>query len=94
LDFYQTKDYDKAISDFTEAIKLDPNYAIAYFDRGMVYDETKDYDKAISDYTQAIRLDPFNFDAYNNRGEGQKCSSGGRLRQSKTARLPAEVTAT
>ena len=29
--------FDKALSDFTEAIRLDPNDALAYDDRGFAY---------------------------------------------------------
>jgi tetratricopeptide (TPR) repeat protein len=66
-DFYQRKDYDKAISEYDEAIRLDPNFAEAYNRRGAAYDLKKDYDKAISDYTEAIRLDPKYSKAYYNR---------------------------
>jgi tetratricopeptide (TPR) repeat protein len=66
--FYQTEDYDEAISDFGEAIRLDPNDAQAYYNRGSAYDEKKDYDKAISDYSEAIRLDPHYASAYWKRG--------------------------
>jgi len=51
-------DYDRAIADLTQAIRLDPNYADAYISRGSVYNEKGDYDRAIADLTQAIRLDP------------------------------------
>jgi tetratricopeptide (TPR) repeat protein len=52
-------DYDRAIADYTEAIKLDPNDFLAYRNRGGVYHHIKgDFDRAIADYTQAIRLDP------------------------------------
>src|SRR6516225_9395050 len=61
-------DYTKAIGDFTEAIRLDPNYTHAYTDRGAAYSKKGDYDKAISDYTEAIRLDPNYTQAYTNRG--------------------------
>jgi tetratricopeptide (TPR) repeat protein len=67
-DFYQKRDYDKAISDFNEAIRLDPNYARAYNNRGIVYGDKKEYDKAISDFNEAIRLDPNSAMAYDNRG--------------------------
>ena len=30
-------DYDRAIADYTEAIRLDPKYAIAYGNRGKAY---------------------------------------------------------
>ena len=61
-------DYDKAISAFTEAIGLDPNYALAYVGRGEAYSTRGNFDKAISDFTEAIRLYPNNALAYNNRG--------------------------
>ena len=51
-------DYDKAIADYTEAIRLDPKNAEAYCNRGHAYEEKGDYDKAIADCTEAIRLDP------------------------------------
>ena len=67
-DFYQGKQYDKAISEYNEAIRLEPNNAAYYFARGVAYIDTKDYDKAISDYNEAVRLEPDNAAAYNNRG--------------------------
>jgi tetratricopeptide (TPR) repeat protein len=66
--FYKKKDYDKAISDFTEAIRLDPNYAQSYNNRGIAYAGNKEYDKAISDFTEAIRLNPNYAESYFNRG--------------------------
>src|SRR5262249_10567477 len=59
--------HDKAIADFTEAIRLDPK---RWFIRGLragAYYEKKEYDKAISDYTEAIRLDPKNATVYSAR---------------------------
>jgi S1-C subfamily serine protease len=62
------RDYDKAISDFTEAIRLDPNYVLAYNDRGVAYNNQGSFDKAISDYSEVIRLDPSYIPAYIDRG--------------------------
>ena len=45
---------DKAIADYTEAIRLDPNHVEAYFSRGLVWGAKDDYDKAIADFTEAI----------------------------------------
>jgi tetratricopeptide (TPR) repeat protein len=66
--FASRGDYDMAIEDYTEAIRLDPNLATAYFNRGYAYGEKRDYDRAIADYTQAIKLNPNDAMAYNNRG--------------------------
>ena len=45
-----------AIGDFTEAIRLNPNYAEVYNNRGSAYANENEYDNAIRDYTEAIRL--------------------------------------
>ena len=62
------KDYQGAITDYTKAIELDPDYADAYINRGISKRNLKDYYGAITDYTKAIELDPDDADAYNNRG--------------------------
>ena len=53
--------FDRAILDFTEAIRLDPRLAAAYHNRGNAWHAKADYDKAIADYTEAIRLDPMEY---------------------------------
>ena len=65
---YQEKDYDSAIHNYSEALKLDSNNAVAYVKRGDTYENKEDYDRAMTDYNQALKLDPKNVDAYNNRG--------------------------
>jgi tetratricopeptide (TPR) repeat protein len=40
------------------AIHLDPKYAAAYLQLGIVHSDEKDYAQAISDYRQAIQADP------------------------------------
>ena len=49
-------DHDQAIADCTEAIRLDPKNADAYYNRGNSYARKGEYDKAIADCTEAIRL--------------------------------------
>src|SRR5260221_8901277 len=43
-------DHDHAIADYTQAIRLDPNYASAYMERGIVYKRLKEYDRAVQDF--------------------------------------------
>jgi tetratricopeptide (TPR) repeat protein len=65
---FDIRNYNRAITDFTEAIKLNPNLYEAYFQRARVYSELNRYDRAIADYTQVIQLLPNDWGAYNNRG--------------------------
>lgn len=55
---------DRAIADYDAAIKLNPQLAEAYRERGFAYDEKRDYDRAIADETKAIELNPALVDAY------------------------------
>jgi len=64
----QRAGYNKAIADYTQAIKLDPNFAPAYRDRGVAYSYSGDYDKALADFNQALRLNPNDPAAYRERG--------------------------
>jgi tetratricopeptide (TPR) repeat protein len=56
---YEDKnDHDRAIADFNEAIKINPNDRWAYNSRGGAYLAKKDYTRAIADYEAALKLDP------------------------------------
>ncbi|MDE0425912.1 MAG: tetratricopeptide repeat protein [Candidatus Poribacteria bacterium] len=62
-------EYDKAINDYSEAIKIRPDYAEAYYNRGNAYRDKVDFDNAIVDYTKAIELKPDYAEAYYSRGK-------------------------
>jgi len=54
------KNYDAAITNFTEAIRLAPNptgASFAYISRAKAFTGKKDYDRAIADYEKALELD-------------------------------------
>ena len=61
-------EYDQAIIDYTEAIRLNPNDANAFCGRGLAYYDKKQYDQAIDDYSEAIGLKPDFAVAYYDRG--------------------------
>ena len=60
-------DIDRAISDFSIAIKIDPRYLLAYYTRAVEYQKRQEFDGAIADYAKIIELDPRQSHAYNNR---------------------------
>jgi len=51
-------DPNAAIAAFTEAIRLDPEYAEAYSRRGRAHTDLKEYERALQDINRAISLDP------------------------------------
>jgi tetratricopeptide (TPR) repeat protein len=53
---------EKAVADFTQAIKADPGYAAAYNDRGVAYSVLHRSADAARDYTRALALKPDNAD--------------------------------
>ena len=59
--------YDKAIAAFSEAIRLDPKDARAYYNRARAFGLKGDPNKAITDSDEAIRLDPKFANAFYNR---------------------------
>jgi tetratricopeptide (TPR) repeat protein len=57
-----------AIDDYTQAIKINPNLALAYYNRGIVRFQSEDKPGAIDDFNQAIKFNPNYAQAYGNRG--------------------------
>ncbi|NJL52452.1 MAG: tetratricopeptide repeat protein [Hydrococcus sp. SU_1_0] len=83
----ELKEYEKAIADWTQVIRLNSQNPIAsqfdtfnlnffdaipYYNRGLNYNSLGAYNKAIGDFTQAILLNSLYSAAYNNRGISYK----------------------
>ena len=51
-------DLEKAVRDFTEAVRIDPNYPGGYTERGQALFKLGETDHAIADYTAALKRDP------------------------------------
>lgn len=78
LDFYYSKraiyyylhdDFNLAISDYSNAIELNPNDPDSYYWRANSKKAIADYKGAIADYSKVIELDPNDSDYYKYRGE-------------------------
>ena len=64
---------DRAIEDFNKAIELNPEFDIAYNNRGVACIGKGEFDRAIEDYSKAIELNQDYAEAYYNRGETWLC---------------------
>ncbi len=58
----------EATKNYDEPIRLNPNSAEAYYQRGFDYQKRGQSEPAINDFDQAIRIDPQFAKAYSNRG--------------------------
>lgn len=58
----------KAIIDYTQKIEINPNSALTYYNRGILYLNIKEYSKAIIDFDKTIELNPNDADSYYSRG--------------------------
>ncbi len=61
-------DQQKAVEHFSEAIRIDSRFVLAYYNRGIAWQQLGKEQRAIEDYTQALRLAPRLADAYGSRG--------------------------
>lgn len=72
----QLKEYDRALEDFNQAIKLcaaDDQYRKEYFyNRGMCFYRLKRYDEAVKDYTEALKSAPEDPSFYGLRGRSYR----------------------
>jgi lipoprotein NlpI len=70
--YNEKNDYDRAMQDCNEAIRIDPANVNAFIGRGAVYGRKGDVDRAIADFDAATRLDPKLAAAFDNRGIAYK----------------------
>ena len=63
----ESGEFDKAIDAFTGAIRLNPQYAAAFYNRGTAYLNLCQPQRAIEDLDEAIRLNPREAVVYANR---------------------------
>jgi WD40 repeat protein/tetratricopeptide (TPR) repeat protein len=84
-DYWRSGEFDKAIAEYGELIRIDPKSATGYTSRAALYRRKGQFDKAIADYDQVIRLDPQSAAAYFNRAQAH-------LEKSDFDRAPADLS--
>jgi len=61
-------DLDGAFADYSRAIQLDPKFALAFYNRGLIWETRNNVEEAIADYDQSLDLNPQLASAYYHRG--------------------------
>lgn len=59
--YFNSGNYSKAVSEYSESLKFSPNDVRMLYNRGRAYEEQNENDKAIADFEKALELDPKNF---------------------------------
>jgi len=52
------KEYDLALADYGEAVRIDKKYADAFYNRCIVYNLKEEYDRALAECSQAVKFGP------------------------------------
>jgi type IV pilus assembly protein PilF len=66
--YFQQNKYEIALTEFTEAVKIDPSYSPAYNGLGLVYAALNEDAKADANFLKAIQVQPNSSEAHNNYG--------------------------
>ena len=66
--YYQQKQLEIALEEFTLATKIDPNFGSAYNGLGLVHAELGQDDQAEANFKKALQLEPNNSESHNNLG--------------------------
>lgn len=62
------EDYDRALADFNEAIRIDSRFAVALNNRAVIFNIRGEYDRGIVDLNRAVRIDSRLAFAFSTRG--------------------------
>jgi tetratricopeptide (TPR) repeat protein len=67
LALFNAGNYQQAIAEFDQAIKIAPHFALAYNNRGAAYAQAGQIRLAVDDFNNALRINPYYSDAQQNR---------------------------
>jgi tetratricopeptide (TPR) repeat protein len=66
--YHRLNQYDRALPDYNEALKLDPSDSYALYNRALIFERKGKDDSALADYSASLKLRPHNDDGLVNRG--------------------------
>lgn len=66
--YLSIQDFEKASTDLTEAIALNPDNASAYHSRGMVYYQKQEFEQSVQDFNKSLSINPNNASGHLNIG--------------------------
>jgi tetratricopeptide (TPR) repeat protein len=67
-DYFYDEQYEEALEAYEKAIKLRPDYSLAWNNKGYSLHDLKRYKEALAAYEKALELDPDDPIAWNNKG--------------------------
>lgn len=67
--YYELKEFQNALLDYEQALKVKPDYYRPYYNRAMLKVAQNDTEGALKDYAEAIRLEDKNAELFVNRGQ-------------------------
>jgi protein O-mannosyl-transferase len=56
-EYFNNGNYNKAMLDYDNSIRIFPTYSIPYYDKGLIYQRQKDYDRAEKSFSLALNYD-------------------------------------
>lgn len=66
--YFQQKQYEVALEEFTQATKIDPSFGLGFNGLGLVYSALGQDDIASANFKKAVEVDPNNSESHNNFG--------------------------
>ncbi|MDY6899544.1 MAG: tetratricopeptide repeat protein [Cyanobacteriota bacterium] len=68
LEKVKQKDYTGAIEEFNKALQVNPEFIVAYYQRGLAYYDLGHATQAVFDFDEVLKRDSYNVEAYYSRG--------------------------
>ncbi len=65
---HELKNYTSALKNFETILEIQPNFAEAHYNLGIIFRRLNQIDKSLKHYRECIKINPKKFEAYNNLG--------------------------